>query len=130
MSDSKFIIVSLEEEYGYRHWVWKTGMTKQELKDWWEALETVSPFFYNPGETLPGELIQVQSMSEKFMEEADKTQDRETLEKILAEGVHPSEGWTGHIHEDDDSCLCSPEGEFIFHRGMPEDKKKKFGSEG
>ena len=50
---NKGIIVYVEEEYGYRYWKWNTGVSTEELIKWWNELESVDAFFFNPGETLP-----------------------------------------------------------------------------
>ena len=46
----KFLI---EEEYGYRFWVWQTNKSYPEMIEWWTSLETVDDFFFNPSKTLP-----------------------------------------------------------------------------
>jgi hypothetical protein len=41
--------IFLEEEYGFRYWLWDTGKDKEAVLSWWAELETVTPFFFNPG---------------------------------------------------------------------------------
>ena len=45
--------IFLEEEYGFRYWLWDTDKDKEAVLSWWAELETVIPFFYNPAQTLP-----------------------------------------------------------------------------
>ena len=42
MSQSDQTVVLLQEEYGFREWVWWTGMSEKELIAWWSALETAN----------------------------------------------------------------------------------------
>ena len=93
---SEKITVYLEEEYGYRYWLWETGMTEEELRAFWGGLPSVSPYFYDP-RGLPGKLTPL---------ETNPT----------------AEDWTGHIHMDDDSGLWSPKEKVrIKHGGYREE---------
>tara|TARA_Y100000034_G_scaffold127135_1_gene179474 strand:- start:395 stop:823 length:429 start_codon:yes stop_codon:yes gene_type:complete len=112
------ITVGLDEEYGYRMWVWQTGMTEAELIAWWEALPSVMPYFFSP-EGLPGALHQAGWVvrNEDGTLRADTLNDpidsvvgcagfTEGTDEIV-EGTflcmkHP---WKAHIHMDDDSFL-------------------------
>ncbi len=58
MSNPNHITVFLDEECGYREWLWHTGMTAEELEAWWSNLKSVSAYFMSP-KGLPGELFQV-----------------------------------------------------------------------
>lgn len=51
------ITVFVEEEYGYRYWVWETGMGADELVAWWKGMDP-STYFISPA-TLPGKAVQV-----------------------------------------------------------------------
>ena len=82
--------IFLEEEYGYRYWIWNTGKAKKEILDWWEKLETVDSFFFDPSATLPfGEVLPF--VGKKLETEAYM-----------------------HLHEDDDSFLRIKEELFPF----------------
>lgn len=87
------VIVLLEEEYGYRTWIWHTGMSEAEIVEWWKNLETVSPYFFTPV-GLPGTL-----------KERDWDEDL------------PETTWSGHIHEDGDSFLFHSRHGYIHHKG-------------
>ena len=47
------IVVQIEEEYGYRNWIWLTGMSAEELKAWWSSKKTVNAFFYDGPVSFP-----------------------------------------------------------------------------
>merc|ERR1711959_48038 len=89
------VTVFLEEEFGYRYWIWRTGMTPTRLIAWWKALPTVSPYFDPSKGGLPGELT-------------------------LAGSAQISEPgwWTSHLHTDYDSWLIRPDGTVIRHKGF------------
>ena len=115
----------LDEEYGYRTWLWHTGMTPDELVAFWEGLESVMPYFFDPRK-LPGTLAPAW-----FGDDAEDgiwSIDPDTLgwedcddeeccvgEHVVGTQVfvpHPEcdehgrqGGWTGHIHQDDDSGI-------------------------
>ena len=88
----KGVRVFLEEEYGYRHWVWRTGLTERELISWWSSQEVMTD---SNLDYLPGELKEV------------------TLEEVS----HQSFSFHAHIHMNDDSYLKLPSGEKVFHAG-------------
>ena len=87
--------ILLEEEYGYRYWIWDTGKNKEEVLSWWSELETVRPFFFNPSKTLPfGEVL---SLNKDWVH------------------VPETEAYM-HLHEDEDSFLRVDE-ELFLHKG-------------
>ena len=89
----KFVI---EEEYGYRWWVWETNKTYPEMIEWWTKLESVSPYFFNPGQTLP--FGEVSLMSDSLSE--------------IKEEVR---GYM-HLHGDEDSFMKIDK-EVFYHKG-------------
>jgi hypothetical protein len=87
------VSVLLDEEYGYRTWLWETGMTGEQLLDWWMRQTTMNDHFFDPSRSMPGKLKEVTPRE-------------------------PQKGeWTGHIHMDDDSFLTSPDGRNHTHAG-------------
>ena len=40
-------LIFLEEEYGYRHWIWHTQMSEEELCSFWTNLESVDAYFFD-----------------------------------------------------------------------------------
>lgn len=143
MDTENKITVALDEEYGYREWVWHTGMTAAELTAFWEGLPTVQPYFMTPV-GLPGELIQVcydyadadveiqrikddDSLTpERRGELISATLDAKPPRVIRFDNGEPAperqpDWWKGHIHMDDDSGLTTSEGHYILHAGFRED---------
>jgi hypothetical protein len=93
--------VLLQEEYGYRHWIWQPEMEPQQLEEWWENMDQVTKYWWNPT-LLPGKVLLI------------KTEDQvEQMEQMEEERIH----YSGHIHMDDDSYLKSPDGRTIRHKG-------------
>ena len=51
------VTVFIEEEYGYRYWVWETGMGADELVALWKTLNPTTCFVHP--DTLPGKVVEV-----------------------------------------------------------------------
>lgn len=134
------ITVYLEEEYGYREWIWFTGMSAADLEAYWTGLASVNPFAMTPV-GLPGELVQIvedlteiEALCEKI--KADTTLSDEERDLKIAEVYEntpcrmirfdtgeaapekQSTWWRGHIHMDDDSLLTTASGRVITHAGF------------
>ncbi|MDB4278658.1 hypothetical protein N9917_03570 [Deltaproteobacteria bacterium] len=111
------VTVYVDEEYGYRSWVWETGMTAEELVAWWTGLETVMSYFFSPS-GLPGTMTQVHLGAEAFAV-------HETNEPIpFPAGYHykddrPRDYWKAHMHIEEDSFLQAPDGTYHRHLGHP-----------
>ena len=41
------VTIFLVEEYGYRYWLWETGMDADALIVWWSELPTVDKYFFD-----------------------------------------------------------------------------------
>jgi len=107
-------IVHIEEEYGYRDWVWSPDMTVDELKVWWESLPTVAPYFFEGPVSLPGEVHQICFHYEDGEELLTKPPSYSLVEEVEGRTViplHPNplkmpeDTIRMHIHEDFDSYL-------------------------
>lgn len=104
-TDTTGAVVLLEEEYGYRHWLWLTGLDAGELQRWWSELDSVEPYTLNPSKPshgavpLPGTLIELTDSPRNWkMSDLQRNAD-----------------FSAHLNDDDDSFL---KGEaYIFHRG-------------
>lgn len=48
-------VVALDEEYGYRYWVWETGMSEVELKEFFLNMNPMEYFFHDM-DKLPGKV--------------------------------------------------------------------------
>lgn len=83
--------VLLDEEFGYRYWVWFPKMTSKELEFWWRSLSSVEPYFFSP-KGLPGEVVQVKE------------------ENIWPDLIRSKKFYLAHMHDDQDSFLRRPDG--------------------
>jgi hypothetical protein len=106
-NEAAHVTVLLDEEYGYREWLWRTGMTEQQLADFWRNIPSMEPYFFSP-KGLPGEVVLV----EQGAKEGDDAYERRR-DAIRKEAG----GWTAHIHMDDDSALSRPDCTEILHAG-------------
>ncbi len=87
--------IFIEEEYGYRYWVWSLEKDKSEIIQWWENLESVDDYFFNPSKSLP--FGKVSPLPEDCMNLPD------------------TEGYL-HLHMDEDSYLRF-NGVIYYHKG-------------
>ena len=112
MEDS--VVVFLEEEHGYRYWMWSPGMSEDDLASWWKAMPTVAPYFYHSMDNLPGTVVQI------FQVEVDgKWAFRTRRDSSVQLPDTPPSWWTckAHMHTDDDSGLRLSDGEQVLHAG-------------
>ena len=80
------VTVALDEEYGYRYWVWETGMDEATLVQWLRDQTEDKTFeFLN----LPGKRKKISIGEYKFL---------------------AKKGWRGMFHMLEDSYLVSPDG--------------------
>ena len=122
-------VVYIEEEYGYRYWVWFTPFTKEELTHWWGRLDSVMRYFYHAADTLPGLVLEsipcapeeyIKSWGGRLTEE-----ERENVRQYIEGMCRPTYGealsqsgvWKCHLHTDDDSWL-SCEDKTYYHAGF------------
>ncbi len=125
------VIVYIEEEFGYREWLWKPEMTREEIVSWWKAHASVNRYFYSGPKTFPGELQRIYiDFNDKynsadvpfiFVKELNgeliQTSDQTSLTEYYKSERKNNLIWYMHLHTDGDSYLKTPEGEFIFHKG-------------
>jgi hypothetical protein len=121
------VVVSLQEEWGYRNWMWFTGMSIADFIKFWEEMETVKPHFHDPSATLPGELNHFRWGDLATDDEGEtiggallsieihKYEEEKVTEIITYYTPNPSKYlwdyknfWRGHIHMDDDSGVDCP----------------------
>ena len=89
--------VFLDEEYGYRSWVWDTGMDEHSLVKWFEEKLFEGESFPSP-ENLCGSVVEVD---------------------IVEKGSYT---WLAHLHMKDDTWLQKPTGEIIRPNGWDEEE--------
>ena len=94
----KGVRVYIDEEYGYRDWVWKTGMTEEELVTWWKDQVSLGD----------GDILHLPGKVEKFDPHHHSPPEKPHF-------------WA-HLHANDDSYLRLPSGEIIYHSGYDGDR--------
>jgi hypothetical protein len=99
------IKVFVEEEYGYRYWVWEADMSADELVTWWKTMNPTT-YFLSPA-TLPGKVLQLYSTY--------NINDPMTC-WVDGNGVKHDSAlmWKAHLHMEDNSWLQSPNGERAY----------------
>ena len=126
------ITVFIEEEYGYRYWVWETGMDADALIAWWKTMDPNTYFFSPVG--LPGKVFQIWDNLDYAVKSLadDPTVSYEDIQaemvRLLNEGEESGcwwadeDGvkqdltgmWKAHLHMEEDTWLKPPDNERIF----------------
>jgi len=132
------VVVHIEEEFGYRSWIWLAEMSKKELIEWWTAHKTVNAYFYDGPVTFPGEVHRIYHEADYMREMMDADEsftenDKEfflveegegrTLTQLSEKLTMPDEHWYMHLHTDNDSFLRTAEGEEVYHEGKVSDEE-------
>lgn len=60
------LVVAIDEEYGYRLWLWFPGLSPESLEDWWRRLEDVETFWTTDREDWPGDIYETDQIGELF----------------------------------------------------------------
>lgn len=91
--------ILLDEEWGFRQWLWLPDRPLDEIMIWWQELDAISPWYLSPW-PLPGVIVEAIGDLEKFWHLC-----RDTRQYV-----------TCHLNEDDDSNITKLTGEQIFHK--------------
>jgi len=98
--------VLVNEEYGYRNWLWRTPFNETELRQFWSQLPSIPPIHNLPGEK---ELVVV-GPGDTIWGGGENP--------FVYLTPHPPL-WACHLHVDDDSSLTAPdESAPLLHAGF------------
>jgi len=127
------VTVFINEEYGYRTWIWETGMDAKTLTEWWQNMTSTAKLFFNLEGNLPGWVHQIYEAQPEppapgwhQVSENDVYTDEGALEQqwILvssgggtAQFSLPQDAWHAHIHCDYDTVLIDVRGAKYRHAG-------------
>jgi hypothetical protein len=91
------IEVFLNEEYGYKTWIWKPNMTEDEFVSWWENLSEsdIIKYYFNI-KALPGTL----------KEYVEKPTGGNALRREYGDPQSHRPYYYCHFHDVDDSYIC------------------------
>jgi FAD/FMN-containing dehydrogenase len=129
--EASSVVVYIEEEYGYRYWVWHTGFSATELAEWWQKLDSVMRYFYHTTDTLPGLVLESVNCPVEDLRAVYKDDKEANIEAYIGSLARPTfheanQGkvptWFCHMHCDDDSLLVDAEGNRITHAGHVTDE--------
>jgi len=129
------VVVHIEEEYGYRDWLWETDMSPEEVKEFWKGIKTVNEFFFSGPVSFPGTVTQI--YIERAYEEGWQVHEVPTEsdpsgvyywivsedDKSRACVSMPEDAWSAHIHMENDSWLKPLNEEPVLHAGYVPDEE-------
>lgn len=114
------IEIFVNEEYGYKTWIWRPNMTEQEFISWWESLtETDIIKYYFNIRSLPGTL------------KPSKVKDS-ILTLSEGNGRMPGDPashqpyYYCHMHDIDDTFMCIGKNRYSFRRTTRRDWKDQW----
>ena len=131
------VTIFLEEEYGYRHWLWETCMDADSLIKWWRTGRAGGPDYFFDPRTLPGKLTSLYDLTESPYEieailtdssltDAEKEAKLNSIVEAPPRWIKVEDnqlpnldaevldipaltgGWKAHIHMNDDSWIMPP----------------------
>jgi len=101
----KEITVVLEEDYGYREWIWFPKMALPELVQWWRIQENITDY---SGRDLPYKLP-----GDMFLVETEED------DALWISGFRRRDCCKAWINSDKHSYLVTSERELVIDRGFP-----------
>jgi hypothetical protein len=113
------IEIFVNEEYGYKTWVWTPNMTEQEFISWWESLtETdIIKYYFNikslPGNIKPTKVKEIASTGES---QARMAGDPKSYQPY----------YYCHMHDIDDTFMCIGKNRYPFRRTTRRDWKENW----
>ncbi len=79
--------IFVDEEYGYRFWLWETEMSRQEVIEFWKSIESMEEHFMDPSKTMPGTWKQVQHSTDKVAFKAHMHMDNDSSLHDTSTGI-------------------------------------------
>lgn len=120
MSDkSKTIEIFVNEEYGYKTWMWYPNMTEEEFVGWWNSLtETDIIKYYFNIRSLPGTL--------KPHRVKETLPVRDSVARIPGDPKSFQPYYYCHMHDIDDTFMCIGTNRHPFRRTTRRDWKDQW----
>lgn len=110
------IEIFLNEEYGYKTWIWRPNMTEEEFVSWWESLtETDIIKYYFNMKSLPGML------KPHTVKEVETT--AESVARMPGDPKSYQPYYYCHMHDIDDTFMCIGKNRYNFRRTTRRDWK-------
>jgi hypothetical protein len=112
------IEIFLNEEYGYKTWIWKPNMTEDEFVSWWNSLtETEIIKYYFNIRSLPG------SLKTHVVKETHNASG-ESVARMPGDPKSYQPYYYCHMHDIDDTFMCIGKNRYAFRRTTRRDWKE------
>ena len=117
-------LLFVQEEYGYRHWIGviPDEMTTDSIIEWWKSLPSVMGMFFNPSQSFPMPLYEVEDVAHEDADIATWQWVDDNEKHILKRSEIVLFCMT---HCDDDSYMKVVGGEYVYHAGYKEEGEEK-----
>ena len=106
-------VVCLDEEFGFRQWIWIPNVSSQKLESWWKRQHNLDLFYFLPREIEMGTWIQAIGEYNETLDISYNEVTYNLYHKLIKSGLV----YTGHLFDNTDSFLISPKGISIYHMG-------------
>ena len=116
-----YITVHIEEEYGYCHWLWETGMTSEELKSFWKKIESIERFSFDRSKLT--EIYEIRDEQWASDDPGPVRFSKTPWDEIEEQSsISMEDVWFAHVHMECDSYLLPKDEEsLITHAGWKDD---------
>jgi hypothetical protein len=114
------IEIFVNEEYGYKAWIWRPNMTEDEFISWWSSLtETdIIKYFFNI-RSVPGILTPYKR------KDLSLTSTGENV-RMAGDPMSHKPYYYCHMHDVDDTFMCIGDNKYPFRRTTRRDWKENW----
>lgn len=114
------IEIFVNEEYGYKTWIWRPNMTEDEFISWWDSLtETDIIKFYFNIRSVPG-TIKPTKVKDAALTSLDNGA------RMAGDPVNHKPYYYCHMHDVDDTFMCIGNTKYPFRRTTRRDWKDQW----
>jgi hypothetical protein len=110
------IEIFVNEEYGYRTWIWRPNMTEEEFISWWDSLteSDIIKYYFNlkslPGTLKPHKVKEVGTLGDG-------------ITRMYGDPKSHQPYYYCHMHDVDDTFMCIGKNRHSFRRTTRRDWK-------
>lgn len=115
-------LVLLEEEFGFRSWIWIPDCSEKELITWWKSRLNLGKFYFDPkslNHSKNSKIFNVFYRHSYYDNNRKKVYYNTpyALISVYNQLNNMNNTFKAHIFDDTDSWLKTPSGQYIFHIG-------------
>lgn len=114
------IEIFVNEEYGYKTWIWHPNMTEEQFIDWWNSLtETDIIKYYFNIRSIVGKITPIKVKETRLTEEKSAV-------RMVGDPTNYQPYYYCHMHDVDDTFMCIGSTKYPFRRTTRRDWKDQW----